>query len=113
VRVERNLFKRRGADGKDRFELSFRDSTGKQRFKTLPMGTTLTAARAERDALIGARGKGERIVPSPRLTFAVAADRWLTEQVSELRPATQAIYQNAIVNHLASATLGRAAARLD
>jgi integrase len=101
VRVDRNLFKRRAADGKDRFELGYRDSTGRQRFQTLPPGITLTQARAERDALIGARGKGERIVPSPRLTFGQPADRWLAEQVSELRPATRAIYRNAIVNHLA------------
>src|SRR5436189_2898069 len=95
-RVERNLFKRRDAQGKDRFELSFRDSTSKQRFSTLPPGTTLSAARAERDSILGARGKGQHVQPSPRLRFAEASTAWLRDQVSELRPTTQAIYENAV-----------------
>jgi integrase len=100
VRAERNLYTRKGADGRTRYELAYRDSLGKQRFKTLPPGTTLTGARAERDALIGARGKGERIVPSPRLTFEAAATRWLAEQVCELRPATRAIYESNLRLHV-------------
>ena len=37
---------------------------------------------------------------NPRLRFGDAADRWLSEQVAALRPATRAIYRNAVVNHL-------------
>lgn len=100
VRAERNIYTRKGADDRTRYELSYRDSLGKQRFMTLPRGTTLTAARAERDALIGARGKGERVVHSPRLTFETASKRWLAEQVCELRAATRAIYESNLRLHL-------------
>jgi hypothetical protein len=40
------------------------------------------------------------VQPNPRLRFGDAADRWLAEQVASLRPATRAIYRNAVVNHL-------------
>ncbi len=90
----RNLHWRR--DGK--LEIGYRDSAGKQRWAG-PF-ETITAARAERDSILGAKGKGERVLPSPRLRFGDAADRWLAEQVAQLRPATRAIYRNAVDNHL-------------
>src|SRR3954454_5550105 len=88
TRVERNIFKR--ADGK--LEIGYRDSSGKQRWKVVEGG--ITAARRERDKLLGAKAKGERVQPNPRLKFGEAADRWLAEQVCELRPATRASYTN-------------------
>ena len=94
VRVERNIYRR--PDGK--LEVGYRDSTGKQRWRVVNGG--ISAARAERDAILGAKGKGERVQPNPRLTFGDAADRWMLEQVADLKPATQAIYRNAIENHL-------------
>src|SRR3954447_16775048 len=78
VRVERNIYRR--ADGK--LEVGYRDSTSKQRWKG-PF-TTISAARRERDVLIGAKAKGSRVQPSPRLRFGDAADRWLAEQVVNL-----------------------------
>jgi integrase len=99
-RVERNIFRRTGADGKDRFELSFRDSSGRQRFRTLPPGTTKTQARAERDAILGAKGKGEHVQPNPNLRFGEAAARWLAEQVTQLRGTTQTSYETAVRLHL-------------
>jgi hypothetical protein len=36
----------------------------------------------------------------PNLRFGDAADRCLSEQVAALRPATRAMYRNAVVNHL-------------
>src|SRR4051794_26390847 len=74
----RNLYWRR--DGK--LEIGYRDSAGKQRWAG-PFDT-ITAARAERDSILGAKGKGDRVHPSPRLKFGDAADRWLTEQVTQL-----------------------------
>lgn len=94
VRVERNIYRR--PDG--RFELGYRDSTGKQRWQVVDGG--ITAARTARDTKVSARGRGEVVKPNPRLTFGVAADRWLAEQVSSLRPATQASYRNSIETHL-------------
>ncbi len=94
VRVERNIYRR--ADGC--FEIGYRDSTGKQRWKVIAGG--ISAARAERDAILGAKGKGEHVQPNPRLRFDEAADRWLADQVAELRPQTQASYRNSIETHL-------------
>src|SRR5215217_5848976 len=85
------------ADGT--FEVGYRDADGRQRWRG-PFDT-ITAARAARgDARARARG-GERESANPRLKFREAANRWLAEQVAELRPSTQAIYGNAIRNHLA------------
>src|SRR4051795_10522698 len=70
VRVERNTY-RRPSDGK--FEVGYRDSTGKQRWKVIVGG--ITAARAERDSILGAKGKGEIVQPNPRLRFDEAGAR--------------------------------------
>jgi integrase len=80
------------------FEVGYRDSGGKQRWQTIEGG--ITAARAARDDVLGRKGRGERVRPNPGLKFGEAADRWLADQVADLRPATQAIYRNAIDTHL-------------
>ncbi len=92
--VERNIYKL--ANGS--FEVGYRDSQGKQRWKSVVGG--ITAARAERDRILGDKASGKRVQPNPRLTFGQAADRWLAEQVSDLRPTTQASYENSIRVHL-------------
>ena len=89
-----NLYRR--YDG--RFEVGYRDSTGKQRWSHA--FETITAARAERDSILAAKGRGERVQPNPRLRFGEAAEQWLAEQVSELRPATRAVYAGAVRVHL-------------
>ena len=94
TRVERNIYKR--ADGK--LEIGYRDSAGKQRWKVVAGG--ISAARRERDGLIGAKARGEIVRPSPKLKFGEAADRWLAEQVVELRGSTQASYRNSMEVHL-------------
>jgi hypothetical protein len=94
VRVERNVYQR--PDGT--FEVGYRDSAGRQRWCTVDGG--ITAARAARDDVLGRRSRGERVQPRPRLQFGEAADAWLSGQVAELRPATRAIYRNAIETHL-------------
>lgn len=108
-RVERNIYQRTNAAGRAVFELGYRDSAGRQRWKVVEGG--ITAARAARDDVLGREGKGAHVQPNPRLRFEDAADRWLAEQVAELRPATQAIYRSAVDTHLRA---GRAqAARHD
>jgi integrase len=99
TRVERNIYRRR--DGK--LEIGFRDSAGKQRWRVpnYPAAfDTITEARNARLAVLGLKAGGEQVKPSPKLRFGDASERWLAEQVSQLRPATQAIYRNAVVNHL-------------
>jgi len=98
VRVERNIYRRQDASGHTVHEVGYRDSAGRQRWRTVDGG--ITAARAARDDVLGRKGRGERVQPNPRLRFGEAADAWLAGQVAELRPATQAIYSNAIETHL-------------
>jgi integrase len=90
----RNIYRR--PDGK--LEIGYRDSLGKQRWQVVEGG--ISAARAERDTILGMRGKGQNVKPSPRLRFGEAAERWLAEQVADLRPSTQASYRNAVRVHL-------------
>jgi integrase len=97
-RVERNIYRRTSAEGRKVFEVGYRDSTGRQRWRTVEGG--IRAARVVRDDLLAKRGRGERVQPNPRLRFEDAAEAWLSEQVAGLRPATQAIYRNAVDNHL-------------
>ena len=65
-----------------------------------PFGAGPRPARHATRHACRCHGRGERVTPNPRLSFGEAADRWLAEQVSELRPATQAIYRNSVETHL-------------
>lgn len=94
VSVEKNIYKR--ADGK--FEVGYRDSTGKQRWTPVVGG--ITAARAVRDDVLGRKARGERVTPNPKLRFGEAADKWLAGPVASLRPATRDIYKSHVENHL-------------
>jgi integrase len=85
------------ADGT--FEVGYRDADGRQRWRG-PFETLTSARGARDDARARARG-GERESANPRLKFGEASDRWLAEQVVDLRQTTQDIYGNAIRNHLA------------
>jgi integrase len=98
VRVEQNIYCRRDAGGRTVYEVGFRDSTGRQRWRRVDGG--ITAARTIRNDLLARKGKGERVQPNPKLRFGDAADAWLAGQVVDLRPATQAVYRNAIETHL-------------
>lgn len=80
------------------FEVGYRDADGRQRWRG--SFETLTSARLARDdARVKARG-GERESANPRLKFGEAADRWMAEQVAELRPATRKSYGSYLENHL-------------
>jgi integrase len=90
----RNIYRR--PDGA--LEIGYRDSTGRQRWKVIVGG--IIAARAERDTILGARARGERVQPNPRLTYGDAAERWLSEQVAGLRDGTLARYESDTRLHL-------------
>ena len=97
-RVEPNIYKRVNAAGQEVFEIGFRDASGKQRWRTVEGG--ITAVRSVRNDLLGRKARHERISANPRLRFGDAAEAWLIGPVSTLRPATQAVYRNAIETHL-------------
>jgi integrase len=98
LRVEQNIYSRRDASGHVVYEVGYRDSTGRQRWHRVEGG--ITAARTFRNDVLARKGKGERVQPNPKLRFGDAAAVWLAGQVADLRPATQAVYRNAIETHL-------------
>ncbi len=55
-------------------------------------------------------GKGRRVTPQPRLTFAAAAERWYAAQEGALRPKTLDVYDSHLRSHLLPRWGGR---RLD
>jgi len=64
VRVERNIYRRQDASGHTVHEVGYRDSAGRQRWRTVDGG--ITAARAARDdvrMLVAYRASGA-LVPS-------------------------------------------------
>lgn len=89
-KVERNIYRRLDSEGKARFELSYRDSDGRQRRQVVEGG--IKAARAALADLKARQGRGERVAPKRGLTFEAAADAWWEAQAKALRPATQNAY---------------------
>src|SRR3954447_22907643 len=84
--------------GPGMLEVGYRDAGGRLRWRG-PFETLTSARLARDDARVKARG-GERESANPRLKFGEAANRWLAEQVAELRPATRASYASYLDNHL-------------
>jgi hypothetical protein len=98
VYVERNIYYRRNAEGKKVYELSWRDSTGKQCRRVV--GPKISATRAERDKELAKRGRNEPAPANPRLTLGEAADGYMTNRVADLRISTQEALKWAIEQHL-------------
>jgi integrase len=90
------------------FEVGYRDADGRLRWRG-PFETITSARIARGDATTKARGR-VRESADPRLKFGEVADRWLAEQVAELRPSTRAGYRSDVENHLRPRWGGR---RLD
>ena len=89
-RVERGVYRRVGADGRDQFEIGFRDAHGTQRWRRVEGG--IKAARAALADAHSARARGERVATDPQLRFEDAARAWWNARVTRLRPATQSAY---------------------
>lgn len=96
--VKPGIWKRRGADGRVRFEIIYRDSEGRQRQQVVEGG--VRAAEAALADVKGRMGRGERVVPQPSLTFAEAAERFMESVDASLRPATRAAYRSSLETHL-------------
>lgn len=93
---EPGLWRRQTATG-EVFEITWRDGTHMRR-RTVPGG--ITAARKALKAEHARRDTGAPVSHDPRLTFGAVATRWLDGPVASLRPATRAVYRNAIDTHL-------------
>jgi integrase len=98
TKVAPGIWKRAGADGKPRYEIAYRDSDGRQRRQVVEGGKR--AAEARLADVKSKMGRGERVAPSPRLTFGQAAERWIKSAESSLRPATINAYRSALEIHL-------------
>ena len=98
VRVSgrRGIYYRFGADGKRRYEITYRDSDGRQRWKTVSGG--LKDAESALEDIHSRRRRGERVAPT-RATFAEVAGTWLAAQ-TQLRPRTRASYESLLRVHV-------------
>jgi integrase len=97
IKVAPGIWKRTGADGKPRYEITFRDSDGTQRRQVVEGGK-----RVADTALADVKwrmGRGERVAPRHDLAFAEAAERYMAAQTT-LRPATISTYRSALSTHL-------------
>jgi integrase len=97
-RIAPGIWRRFGVNGSIRYEITYRDSEGRQRRQVIEGGK-----RAAETALAKVKAKmgdGEWVAPMPRLTFGDAAERWRQAQVARLRPATRAVYDSQLDTHL-------------
>jgi integrase len=93
-RVEKNIYRRTRADGQPTFEVGWRDSQGRQRWRKVEGG--IKAARAARAEVEAGRARGERVAADPRLKFDDAAAIWWEARAVQLRPSTQLTYLAAL-----------------
>jgi integrase len=98
TKVEPGIWFRLNATGRRVYEIVYRDSEGRQRQETIAGG--LQDARTRLHDLKARLGKGERIVPNRRLTFAEASSAWIEAKAPNLAPKTIAIYSYALNVHL-------------
>lgn len=96
VAGHRGVYVREDASGRPRFEFVFRDSTGRQRWRTVDGG--VTAAAAARADVQARMRRGERVVSS-KITFAELAATWL-KQVIGIRQSSWRWYESALRRHV-------------
>ena len=96
VSRRRGIYYRDLADGTRRYEITYRDSDGRQRWKTISGG--LKDAEATLEDIRHRRRRGERVSPT-RATFAEVAQAWLASQ-TQLRPRTVASYESLLRVHV-------------
>jgi integrase len=90
------IYYRENAKGLRRYEISFTDSAGRRRWKTID-GNLGDAERALRDVQVR-MDRGERVIAN-RKTLAEVATEWLVGQ-TELRPRTLERYRTALEAHI-------------
>jgi integrase len=90
------VYFRIGRDGRRRYEITFVDSTGTRRWRTVD--GNLAAAIADRRAVEHRKDRGERIVAT-RATLNEVADSYLAAQI-ELRERTRERYTSSLDRHV-------------
>jgi integrase len=97
-KVKPGIWRRRNAAGRWTYEVTYRDSDGRQRRETVQGGAKDAETRLA--AIKSAMGSGKRVAPNPRLTFASAAEQWLAAKSPALTPKTVETYRYALDAHL-------------
>jgi len=90
------IYVRADVRGRTRFEFTYRDTAGKQRWQTVEGGVT-AAVHARQDILAKMR-RGQRVISS-RISFAELATHWL-RQKSNLRQSSHRCYERALQKHV-------------
>jgi integrase len=96
VKGNPGIYHRHDRRGERRYEITFRDSTGKRCWRVIDGG--LKEAQAELRSVGNRKDRGERIVSS-KVTLAELAPAWLDAQ-TELRPRTREKYEQSIRSHV-------------
>ncbi len=79
VSGRRGIYYRERQDGRRRYEIGYRDSAGKQRWKAVP--GNLKDSEAALEEVRGRLRRGERVAPTNQ-TFEDVARAWLPERDS-------------------------------
>ena len=103
-KVKPGIWRRKSARG----PLGVRDHVPRLGRPPAPSGRRRAACGTPRRArrVKSRMGKGERVAPNPRLTFAVACEEWIAAKSPNLTDKTIATYRYALDGHLLPA-LGR------
>jgi integrase len=80
-----------------RYEISFRDSSGKLRSQVVDGG--FEDAKNERAAIVARMAQGERVAPTS-LTLGGFADEWIRRQEGRVRPTTHTLYATYLRLHV-------------
>lgn len=96
-RVRSGVYRRRNADGSTTYEITYRDSDGRQRRETV--GPKLREAEARLAQVKADMSRGVRVAPRRNLTVAEAAEVWM-DTTGHLRTSTVAAYRSALDHHV-------------
>jgi Phage integrase, N-terminal SAM-like domain len=95
VKKAPGIYNKLDRHGNRRYEIAYRDSDGRLRFKVVP--GNLEAAKAARAAIVDRKARGERVVPTTA-TFEEYADGWF--EGLTLRAETIELYRGTYKRHL-------------
>lgn len=100
TKVERGIYYRMTPNGR-RYEITFTDSTGRQRWRVIDGG--IREARTARADAVSRLARGERVAPPSTLRLAEVAEKWLETQRTKpkaLRPRTLERYETVLRLHV-------------
>jgi len=110
-KVKPGVWRRRTVRGTLVYEITFRDSDGRQRRKVID--GNLKAAETALADIKARMGQGQRIAPNPALRFADASATWLEVKSPNLAPKTIGVYRYALDSHLLPAFGRKRLAEID